>query len=101
MEIWWTIRELTYGLTWLEYAESWKSQNKESNDFNIQNVHNRNSRSTEEADGYSIVLSHRLNSSPLLTLVVAVEDVGQAVGAFEVEEGGDRQDQKQTDEQSP
>ena len=37
----------------------------------------------------------------LLTLVVAVEDVGQAVGALEVEEGGDGQDEEQADEQGP
>lgn len=36
----------------------------------------------------------------MLTLVAAVEDAWESVGAFEVEKGGDGEDQEQADQQS-
>lgn len=35
----------------------------------------------------------------MFTLVAAVEDARESVGAFEVEKGGDGEDQKQADQQ--
>lgn len=35
----------------------------------------------------------------MLTLVAAVEDARESIGAFEVEKGGDREDQEQADQQ--